>query len=91
MAAEKVPNDLEQRALNAEAALEEALAERNRLWEELHKRKGQEREAAHYRSLYEQLASSLSWKLTKPLRMGKWLVRELPRKARRFIASRPHS
>ena len=53
MAAEKVPNDLEQRALNAEAALEEALAERNRLWEELHERKGQEREAAHYRSLYE--------------------------------------
>ena len=84
-------SDAEERALAAEAALEEAYAERNRLWEELNRLKAAEREEAHYRFLYEQLASSTSWKLTRPLRTTKWLVRELPRRARRMLSTRPRS
>lgn len=91
MATEKAPDDLEQRAQTAEAALEEALAERNRLWEELHRQKADAREAEHYRFLYEQLIHSSSWKITAPLRTTKWLVRELPRRARRFFVSRPRT
>jgi hypothetical protein len=88
---ERATTDLEQRAMNAEAALEEALAERNRLWDELHKAKAELREQEHFRFLYEQLISSTSWKLTAPLRTAKWFVRELPRRAKRFISSRPRS
>ena len=43
MAAEKQHDDLEQRTLAAEAALEEALADRNRLWEELNRQKADTR------------------------------------------------
>src|SRR4051794_28931650 len=43
--------DWEERARRAEAALEEALAERNRLWEELHQRAANENELDHYRRL----------------------------------------
>ena len=91
MAAEKQHDDLEQRALAAEAALEEALADRNRLWEELNRQKADTRESEHFRVLYEQLVNSASWKVTSPLRTAKWFVRELPRRARRFLSSRPRS
>jgi hypothetical protein len=91
VATEKAPDDLEQRALAAEAALEESLAERNRLWDELHRQKAEARESEHFRSLYEQLINSTSWKLTAPLRTAKWFARELPRRCRRFFASRPRS
>jgi hypothetical protein len=83
--------DAEERALAAEAALEEAHAERNRLWEELNRLKAAERKEEHYRFMYEQVVTSTSWKLTRPLRTGKWLARELPHKARRFFSSRPRS
>jgi hypothetical protein len=83
--------DAEERALAAEAALEEAHAERNRLWEELNRLKAAERKEEHYRFMYEQVVTSTSWKLTRPLRVGKWLARELPHKARRFFSSRPRS
>jgi hypothetical protein len=91
VASEKAPNDLEQRALAAQAALEESLAERNRLWEELHRVKAEVREEEHFRGLYEQLIHSASWRITAPLRTAKWFVLELPRRARRFFASRPRS
>jgi hypothetical protein len=91
MATEKAPDDLEQRALTAEAALEESLAERNRLWEELHRLKAGLREQEHYRSLYEQLIHSASWRITRPLRTTKWLVREVPRRGKRFFSGRPRS
>jgi hypothetical protein len=86
-----VTTDAEERALAAEAALEEAYADRNRLWEELNRLKVEERKEEHYRFLYEQVVTSASWKLTRPLRTGKWLARELPHKARRFFSSRPRS
>jgi hypothetical protein len=91
VATERAESDLEQRALTAEAALEEAYTERNRLWEELNRVKAEQREEDHYRFLYESVVTSASWKLTRPLRTAKWLLRELPRRVRRFFSSRPRS
>jgi hypothetical protein len=83
--------DAEERALAAEAALEEAHAERIRLWEELNRLKAEDRKEEHYRFLYEQVVTSTSWKITRPLRTAKWLVRELPPRARRMLSTRPRS
>jgi hypothetical protein len=86
-----VTTDAEERALAAEAALEEAHVERNRLWEELNRLKAAERKEKHYRFLYEQVVTSTSWKITRPLRTAKWFVRELPLRARRMLLTRPRS
>jgi hypothetical protein len=86
-----VSSEAEERALAAEAALEEAFAERNRLWEELNRLKAAERKEEHYRFMYEQVVTSTSWKLTRPLRTAKWFARELPRRARRMLSTRPRS
>lgn len=91
MATEQAPNDLDPRLAAAEAALEEAYAERNRLWEELNRVKAKQRDEEHYRFLYESVVTSTSWRLTRPLRTAKWIVRELPRRGRRFFSSRPRS
>jgi hypothetical protein len=82
----------EERARRAEAALEEALAERNRLWEELHTRVSQEHELKHYKMAYHSLVHSKSWRVTAPLRGVVWFGRSLPdmaRRLRRYIAARP--
>jgi hypothetical protein len=87
----KAPN-AEERAERAEAALEEALAERNRLWDELHKRASQERELLHYKKAYHTLVHSKSWRITAPLRGLTWFGRSLPdmvRKLRRYVSARP--
>jgi hypothetical protein len=87
-----VPPDAEERARRAEAALDEALAERNRLWDELHTRVSQERELKHLRSAYYTLVHSKSWRITAPLRGLVWFGRSLPdmaRRLRRYIAARP--
>ncbi len=88
---EQTPSDLEQRTLAAEAALEEAVAERNRLWEELNRVKAGQRAENYYRFLYEQVVTSASWKLTRPLRTVKWFVREVPKRALRLLSNRPRS
>jgi hypothetical protein len=92
--ADESADELEKRASQAEAALEEVIAERNRLWEELHRRKAEERELEHLRSAYHTLVSSKSWRLTAPLRSGGWFLRQVPemrRRFRRFVSSRPSS
>jgi hypothetical protein len=84
--------DAEERARRAEAALEEALAERNRLWEELHTRVSQEHELKHYKMAYHSLVHSKSWQITAPLRGLVWLGGSFPdmaRRLRRYIAARP--
>lgn len=91
METEQARSDLEQRAATAEASLEEAYSERNRLWEELNRVKAAQRQEEHYRFLYEAVVTSTSWKLTRPLRTAKWVVRELPRRVRRFVSGRPRS
>jgi hypothetical protein len=84
----------EERAKRAESALEEALAERNELWAELQRRISAERELEHYRNAYHHLVHSHSWRMTAPLRSGRWFVRQVPelgRRFRRFFSSRPRS
>jgi hypothetical protein len=84
----------EDRAAKAESALEEALAERNELWAELQRRISVERELAHYKNAYHHLVHSHSWRLTAPLRSGRWFFRQVPelgRRLRRFVAARPGS
>jgi hypothetical protein len=64
-------NDWERRALAAEAALEEARAERARLWEELQKLRSERRDDAHYKELAQYMESTASWRVTAPLRRAK--------------------
>ncbi len=55
------------------ARVEELLAERARLWEELHRLRAERRDVEHYRRQAEYVTSSLSWRITAPLRTGKQL------------------
>jgi hypothetical protein len=81
----KTGTDWEQRALGAEAALEEALAERNRLWAELHERAASDRELEYYRNLTQKMEDSLSWRITTPLRTLKRLWISGRPKVRRLL------
>lgn len=80
--------DLEQRLRRAEAALAEAVEERNRLWDELQRNNAAVNDAAALRELIAGMESSLSWRLTRPIRALKAataprarLSRDLTRKA----------
>ena len=64
----------------ASARVEELLAERARLWEEVHRLRAERREVEHYRQQAEYVTSSLSWRVTAPLRLGKQLKVRLQRK-----------
>jgi hypothetical protein len=55
-------------ATDTERALEEALRERARLWEQLHEQRAAEREVEHLKAQIARMESSLSWRVTKPLR-----------------------
>ena len=64
MTTEREQTDLERR-------LEETLRERARLWEQLHDQKALEREVEDLRAKVMQMETSLSWRITKPLRVAK--------------------
>jgi hypothetical protein len=66
--------DWQQRALAAEAALEEARAERARLWEELQRLQRERQDVAHLRGVVDHMEGSVSWKVTEPLRAAKTLA-----------------
>jgi hypothetical protein len=51
-------------------ALAEALAERNRLWDELQSRTAQERELEYWRERALEMERSPSWRITAPLRLA---------------------
>jgi hypothetical protein len=57
-----------------ERQLEDALRERARLWEQLHEQRAGERELEHLRAKVQRMESSLSWRITRPLRdvKGVW-------------------
>lgn len=69
------------------ASLEEVLAERNRLWEELQRRTAQERELEYWRSRALELEQSVWWRGTEPLRKLGIVFRE-PRRAAAAIKRR---
>lgn len=52
----------------AQQALAESLEERNRLWAELQRLKALQHENEYLQGLLSGLESSLSWRITKPLR-----------------------
>jgi hypothetical protein len=53
---------------DTERALEEALRERARLWEQLHEQRAAQREVGDLKAHIARMESSLSWRITKPLR-----------------------
>lgn len=57
-----------------EAALREALEERNRLWEELQRQRALEADLAYWRARAENIERSRWWRLGKPLRLAKRLL-----------------
>src|SRR3954447_12932389 len=63
--------DLEAHVARIEDALEEALEERNRLWAAAQRTEEVERALAEIRS-------SLSWRITKPLRIARFLRAQAP-------------
>jgi hypothetical protein len=71
--------DWQQRALAAEAALEEARAERARLWEELQRLQRERQDVAHLRGVVSHMEGSVSWKVTEPLRAAKTLAIKIQR------------
>jgi hypothetical protein len=70
VAAEFDTPSAERRAARAEAALTEALRERNRLWEELQRRRADERELDHWRRRVTEVEGSAWWRLGAPLRLA---------------------
>jgi hypothetical protein len=54
-----------------EAALQEALAERNRLWEELQRRASVEEDLEYWRTRAQDIERSRWWRAGRPLRLAK--------------------
>ena len=79
----------EQAVADLRAELDEAIAERNRLWEELQRRNANEHELDYYRRMHADITGSLSWRLTEPLRALTRFARDpagaLKRLARRVL------
>ena len=65
------PLDVEDRLHRAESALVDALRERNELWEDAHRVRALERELEEVRAMVADMTSSVSWRLTAPLRIFK--------------------
>jgi hypothetical protein len=65
---------------DTERALEEALRERARLWEQLHEQRAAEREVEDLKAQIARIESSLSWRMTKPLRDVKTQWHKLKRR-----------
>jgi hypothetical protein len=61
----------EERAARAEEALREALAERNRLWEQLQERNAADQELAYWRGRAQDIERSRWWRAGAPLRIAK--------------------
>ena len=57
-----------------ERRLQDAQAERARLWEEVHRLRAERREVEYYEQLAQSVMSSASWRLTTPLRTAKALT-----------------
>jgi hypothetical protein len=63
--------DWETRARRAEAALEDVRREKADLWEEVQKLRAERREVEYHEKLAAQMADSVSWRITAPLRAAK--------------------
>ena len=70
----------ETHAGGAPGAAEVDRLERARLWEELHRLRAEHREVEYHEKLTRQMQSSVSWRITAPLRSGKTLAVKVRRK-----------
>lgn len=61
----------EERAVQAEAALQAALQERNKLWAELQERHSTDQDLAFWRGRAEDIERSRWWRAGAPLRLAK--------------------
>ena len=71
----------------SDEALQAALEERNRLWEQLQAREASERELEYWRRHASAMETSLSWRITAPLRLAERGLRD-PVSALRAVARR---
>ena len=82
---------LENRAAQAEAALADALRERNDLWEQAQRLRAVEVEREELRKMVSDMETSVSWRITAPLRRAKAAslhYRVLARRARGTLRRR---
>ena len=63
-----------ERLAAAEAALAEVREERARLWDEVHRLRAERREVEYFEQLATKMQTSVSWRITAPLRAGKVLA-----------------
>jgi hypothetical protein len=70
----------DERLHELEAALAEAREERARLWEEVHRLRAERREVEYHERLVAQMQTSVSWRITAPLRAGKVLAAKVRKK-----------
>ena len=59
---------MSEHSASTDTELEQLRRERARLWEQLHEQRAAEREVEHLRAKIAQMESSLSWRITRPLR-----------------------
>ncbi len=64
----------------AEAPVDGTLAENARLWQEVNRLRAERREVEYYERLAGQVTSSLSWRITTPLRSSKAFTAKVRRK-----------
>jgi hypothetical protein len=65
------PTDPEERARRAEEALDEVIAERNRLWAELQRRNADEADLEYWRKRATEIERSRWWRIGLPVRYAK--------------------
>lgn len=65
---------------SVDTELEQLRRERARLWEQLHEQRAAEREVEHLRAEVARMESSLSWRITRPLRVAKTQWHKLTRR-----------
>ena len=64
----------------AQERVAELAAERARLWDEVQRLRAERREIEYYERRFAQMESSLSWRITTPLRAGKTLAVKVRRR-----------
>jgi hypothetical protein len=72
--------DWRARAEAAELRVAELAAERARLWEEVNRLRAEQREVEYHERLARRMETSVSWRITAPLRIGKTLAIKVRRK-----------
>jgi hypothetical protein len=84
-------HSLENRVVQAEAALAGALRERNALWEQAQRARALDVERQELRKMISDMETSLSWRITSPLRRAKAVslhYRALAQRARGRVRAR---